>query len=125
MTLPHAASTGVNFAFFSDSVESTRNLLDLNSATSAESARATGCGSSILSFATVSLLFQVLTNSQARSLFLDWFVNIHTVPGPPTVNDGPPFSVGYSAQPTFFSVAALSLSAQPPYTQPPSNSMAR
>src|SRR4030081_2705112 len=94
-TLPQAASTGVNLALASDFVESTRNWLALNSATSAESVRATGCGSSIFSLATVSLLFQVLMNSQARSLFLDWLVNIHTVPGPPTVNDGPPVSVGH------------------------------
>src|SRR4030088_95198 len=95
-TLPHAASTGVNLAFSSDFVESTRNCSALNSGTSAESVRATGCGSSMFSFATVSLLFQVLINSQARSLFLDPLVIIQVVPGPPTVNDGPPLSVGKS-----------------------------
>src|ERR671931_1042818 len=94
VTLPQAASTGVNLAFLSDSVESTRNLLALNSGTSAESVRATGCGSSMLSLATVSLLFQVLMNSHARPLVWDWLVIIQTVPGPPTVNDGPLFSVG-------------------------------
>src|SRR5947209_4248916 len=94
MTLPHAASTGVNFAFSNDFVESTRNLSALNSATSAESVRATGCGSSMFNLATVSLLFHVLMNSHARSLFLLWLVIIQTVPGPPTVNVGPAVSVG-------------------------------
>src|ERR1700680_5040283 len=95
-TLPQAASTGGNLAFSSDFVESTRNWLALNSATSAESVRATGCGSSMFNLATVSLLFQVLMNSQARSLFLDLLVILNNVPGPPTVNDGPLVSVGKS-----------------------------
>src|SRR5205807_3440378 len=41
-------SGGRNFAFSCDFVESTRYCWALNSATSAESLRATGCGSSIL-----------------------------------------------------------------------------
>src|SRR5919197_6644426 len=78
VTLPQAASTGVNLAFFSDSVESTRNLLALNSATSAESVRATGCGSSMFSLATVSLLFHWAMNAQAASLFLLFAVTYQT-----------------------------------------------
>src|SRR5207248_10283711 len=101
-------------AFSSDFVESTRYFCALNSATSAESLRATGCGSSILILATVSLLFQVLMNSQARSLFLDLAVMSQHVPRPPIVNDGPPFSVGCKMHPTFFRVPAGSLDAQPP-----------
>src|SRR6267378_3504259 len=107
-------SGGRNFAFSSDLVESTRYCCALNSGTSAESLRATGCGSSILILATVSLLFQVLMNSQARSLFLDFAVMYQQVPRPPIVNDGPPFSVGCKMYPTFFCVPAWSLEAQPP-----------
>src|ERR1700682_1668616 len=93
-TLPKFASAGTNLAFASAAVESTRYCCALNSATPAESERATGCGSSTLIFATVSLLFQVLMNSQARSLFLAFEVMYQTVPRPPMVNDGPPDSVG-------------------------------
>src|SRR3982074_2900948 len=75
-------SGGRNFAFSSDLVESTRYCWALNSGTSAESLRATGCGSSILILATVSLLFQVLMNSQARSLVLDFAGMYTSVPRP-------------------------------------------
>ena len=83
--------------------------LALNSATSAESVPfRPGCGSSIFNLATVSLLFQVLMNSQARSLFLEALVIIQMVPGPPTVNDGPAVSVRNSTYPMFCFVAAAS-----------------
>src|SRR5256886_13223123 len=106
VTLLRLASGERNFAFSSDFVLSTRYFWALNSGTSAESLRATGCGSSMLIFATVSLLFQVLMNSQARSLFLDFAVMYQHVPRPPMVNDGPPFSVGCNRYPTFFCVPA-------------------
>src|SRR5436189_6248626 len=75
-------SGGRNFAFSSDFVESTRYFCALNSGTSAESLRATGCGSSILILATVSLVFQVLLNSQARSSFVAFAVMYQRLPTP-------------------------------------------
>ena len=84
----------MNLAFSSALVESTRYCCALNSATSAASLRATGCGSSMFSFATVSLLFHWAMKAQAASLFLLLAVTYQTVPGPPMVNAGPPVEVG-------------------------------
>jgi hypothetical protein len=94
-TFGYAASTGVNLALVSAWLDATRYGSALNSATSAESVRATGCGSSMLSFATMSFVLTALIASQAACLFLLFAVMYQQVPGPPTVKDGPPLSVGW------------------------------
>src|SRR5712672_574560 len=95
MTVWYSGEGTVNLAFLRASVESTRYLLDLNSATSAASARATGWGSSAFSLPTISAELTALMNSQAACLFLLLAVMYQHVPGPPMVNDGPPLSVGW------------------------------
>jgi hypothetical protein len=96
MTFWYSGDGAVKRALLSASVESIRYLLDLNSATSAASVRATGWGSSAFSLPTISAELTALMNSQAACLFLLPAVMYQQVPGPPMVNDGPPVSVGWS-----------------------------